>query len=151
MTDERNSDVTPESLMDNFKGPKLVRLLIITVVAHVVVVLVTSLPYLKDSLFGKDTSKMSQEEKIKIAVADASASIRKIAEKHGLTPQDISAQFSTGGSRTAAKVEPAETVAKEPDVKPSEPERPKSEIEKKIETISEGPKVPDFANKDDIF
>jgi hypothetical protein len=46
--------------------------------------------------------------------------------------------------------EAKEPVSSEP-AKSAELEKPKSEIEKQIETKAEGPKVPTFEKKDDIF
>lgn len=156
MTDERNSDVTPESLMDNFKGPKLVALAILTVVVHVLLIFGSSLPYLKDELLGADSSKMTKDDRIKLAVEEATIELREIAEKYELNPQEISDQFASGGSRTKKASEPDNDEAKgpadAPDDKPEAEPREKSAIEKKIEEKKEGPKVPTFEDKkDDIF
>lgn len=153
MTDERNSDVTPESLMDNFKGPKLVALAILTVVVHIVLIFGTSFPYILGKF--KDTSEMPKEEKIKLAVEEATIELREIAEKYELNPQEISDQFASGGSRTKKAVEDADegdAPAEKPDEPAEDPEKPKSAIEMKIEEKKEGPKVPTFDDKkDDIF
>lgn len=155
MSDMLNSDITPESLMDKFKGPGLVKMVIITVIVHVVVLVGTSLPYLKKSVLGADTSKMTKDERIAAAVADATEAIREIAEDHELNPQDISDQFASGGSRSAKQMETPEQTA-EPENKAgdaaAEPEKPKSAIEKQLETKAEGPQMPTFdTKKDDIF
>jgi len=151
-----NSDATPESLMENFKGPKFVSLVILTVVVHVVIIFGSSVPY----VIGKfaDSSKMTKDEKIKLAVEEATIELREIAEKYQLNPQEISDQFSGGGSRTkaaddaAASADQGEDATAKPDETPEEPEGPKSAIEKAIETKVEGPKMPTFEDKkDDIF
>lgn len=156
MTDAANDndEVTPDALMGHFKGKGVVSILIFTVVVHVVLIIGTSVPYLGRSLFGADNSKISEEERIKSAVEDATAALRKIADKHDLNPQDISSQFG-GGSRTAKA---AAAPAAAPDDKKltgdaeKDPEREKSEYEKNLEKKVDGPKVPTFDDdKDDIF
>ncbi len=152
MTNEMNSEATPESLMENFKGPKFVSLAILTVVVHVVIILGTSFPFLVGKLGG--SSKLSKEERIKLAVEEATIEIRKIAEDYELNPQEISDQFA-GKSRASRAAEenpnaPEEPVEKPDDASGEPPE--KSAIELKIEEKKEGPKVPTFEDKkDDIF
>lgn len=141
--------------MDNFKGPGLVRMIMLTVIVHVLVMTLTSIPFLKKSIMGTDTSKMTREEKIAQAVTDATSALRKIAAEHGVNPQDISDQFTSAGSRTekqavletAVKKEPAgDTAKKEP-----APDKPQSAVEKELEKAAEGPKMPAVGGNDDIF
>jgi hypothetical protein len=152
---ETNDEVTPDSLMAQFKGKGVVPILIFTLVVHFVLIIGSSVPYLAKSVFGADKSKLSEEERLKSAVEDATAALREIADDHGLNPQDISSQFGGGGSRTAKASASKEPVADEK--KPAgdtkkDPEREKSEYEKKLETKADGPKMPGFEDdKDDIF
>jgi hypothetical protein len=160
MSDENNGDVMPETLMGMFKGPGLIKMVVLTIVVHMVVILGSSVPHLIKTFTRGDAGKMSKDDRIKAAVEDASIVIRKIAEEHGLSPQDVSDQFASGGSRTAragaaggetktpVEAKTVETPAETPKEEPAA----KSAIEKKIETKIEGPKVPTFDNKkDDIF
>lgn len=155
MSDKRNDDVTPESLMDFFRGPGLMKMIVVTVIFHIVVVVVSSLPYLKKTVFGADTSNLTKEEKIEQAVSDATSALRKIAAEHGLNPQDISDQFAAGGSRTAKQVAPVAEERKdtgtESPTAEAVPEKPKSAIEKQLETSVHGPQMPAAPAKDDIF
>lgn len=149
MTDQNIDDVTPDTLMARFQGSGLKRIIVFTLVVHVVVLLGSSVPYLAKTVFGADTAAMTQEERVKAAVQEATAAIREIAADYQLNPQEISDQFSGGGSRDET-VAPVETVATEPEAaEEAEPERPKSEIEKAIEVKADGPAVP--AMEDDIF
>ncbi len=149
MVEQAAKDVTPDSLMAHFKGKGIASIVAFTVVVHTVALVGSSVPFLVGKVLGADSSKLSEEERVKNAVQDATAALRDIAEKHGLNPQDISSQFAGGGSRTAkaaAEPEPGSDIA-EP-VK--EPEREKSDYEKTLEVKTNGPAMPVFED-DDIF
>lgn len=150
---EMNNDVTPESLMDNFRGPGFIKMVVVTVVVHIVVLIGASLPYLKRTIFGADSSKMTKEQKMENAMDDATSALRKIAAQHGLNPQDISDQFAATGSRTVkpdAAVSGDSKDAAAVTVKSAEPEKPKSAIERELEKSVKGPEIPAVGN-DDIF
>ena len=153
MIDEKD-DVSPDSLMADFRGKGLVPILILTVVVHLVVFGGTSVGYLKDELMGPATDEMSQEEKVDAAVKEATIAIREIAEKYGLSAQDVSDQFSKGGSRTSkiagsneedepADASPTSTAPSPPTVPEDAP--PKSDYEKTLETVTPPPAAPDLA------
>jgi hypothetical protein len=149
MTDQKINDVTPDTLMQRFQGSGLKTIIVFTLVVHVVVLLGSSVPFLVKKVLGANTSAMTQEDRVKAAVQEATVAIRKIAGDYGLNPQDISDRFATGGSR-AAVVAPEEAVPAATDEEAAEePERPKSEIEKALEVQAEGPAVPRI--DDDIF
>jgi hypothetical protein len=178
MTNNSINDVTPDTLMQRFKGQGLKSIIVFTLVVHAVVLIASSVPYLVTKFFGADTGNMTREEKVKSAVQEASESIRKIAAGYGLNPQDISDQFAGGGSRAAAAA--AGTEAETPEAEtpgtetpaagapksvapaagapktvtpvagtPAAPARPKSAIEKELDVKAEGPAVPKV--DDDIF
>ncbi len=166
MADQYVNDVTPDTLMQRFQGKGLKAIIVFTLVAHVVILTGSSIPYFMKMVLGADTAKMTKEEKIKAAVQEASASIQKIAAVYGLNPQEISDQITGGGSRAAvaagadeagvATVESATPAAGAPDAAtppdaaaPAEPARPKSEIEKTLEVKAQGPAAPKV--DDDIF
>ena len=96
-----SADVTPESLMERFKGPGLVKMIIVTVVFHAVLVFGTSVTYMKKSIFGDEVAAMTKEKRIEKAVGEATSSLRKIAVENGLNPQDISDNFSSSAARAA--------------------------------------------------
>jgi hypothetical protein len=163
-------EVTPESLMEHFQGPGLVKMVLVTVVFHAVVVLGTSVSYLKDSLLGEDVSKLTKEERVEKALADATASLRKIATANGLNPQDISEKMAGGAARAVKKeslapagqspagvtnaVVPEKTGPETttPPVTTNEtPAKPESQIEKDLKKAVEGPKAPPATVTDDIF
>ena len=165
------AEATPESLMEPFKGISLIKMVIATIIFHIVIIVGTSVPYLKKELLGADVTKMTKEQKIEKAVAEAASSLKKIAAENGLSPTDISNSFSPGGARAMKTAAPAPAadakgtpapvtpVAKAPAVKPdakpvtsdATPARPESKIEKDLKKAVDGPKIPASPSKDDIF
>ena len=106
MSDEQTSatsvypdEVTPDSMMNDFRGRPVVGILSFTVIVHVVLISVFSFGYMKNELFGEDTSSMSEDERLKVAVQEATTSLREIAERHGLSPQDLTTQFAGRDAR----------------------------------------------------
>jgi hypothetical protein len=159
-----NDEVTPESLMASFKGAGLTRMVVVTLVFHVVVIALFSIGYLKKSLLGDDVGKLTKEQRVEKAMSDATASLMKIAEANGLNPQDISERLSPGGARSAkadaaapaadAQGKPvvAAPAAQAPAGAPvPAPAKPESAIEKDLKKAVDGPKMPGTVGKDDIF
>jgi hypothetical protein len=165
-----SADVTPESLMEHFQGPGLVKMVLVTVIFHVVLILGTSVSYVKTSLLGEDVSKLTKEQRVEKALADATASLRKIATANGLNPQDISDKMGSGAARAVKKeslapagqspagatnaVVPEKTGPETttPPVTTNEtPAKPESQIEKDLKKTVEGPKTPPATVTDDIF
>ena len=164
-----SAEVTPESLMEHFKGPGVVKMVLVTVIFHAVVVLGTSVTYLKASLVGEDVSKLTKEQRVEKALVDATASLRKIATANGLNPQDISDKFGGGTARAAKKgtppapggtntapvaTVPAKTAPEVTTAAPTSgetPAKPESQIEKDLKKAVDGPKVPPAGATDDIF
>lgn len=149
MTEQSGGSKTPDQLMDRFQGNGIKRMIIFTLIVHVVVLTVSSVPYIIKKALHANTSKMTQEEKVDAAVKAATASIREIADDYGLNPSELSERF--GAPRPAAA--PLPTAEAEPpeaaeDVAVNEPDKPKSEIEKAIEVKADGPEIPSI---DDIF
>jgi len=160
-------DVTPESLMDKFKGPGLMKMIIVTVVFHLVVMVGFSINYILK--IGQDNSQLSKEDRIEKAVADATTVLREIADEYELSPQDISDNFSKGGSRTIKKAVntkgPKSAMDKELDDKKIDAdatppavdgddgtvEKPKSALEKQIKKAVDGPDMPGIDEEEDIF
>jgi hypothetical protein len=146
MTDTRTEETSPDQLLESFRGRSLKSIIVFTVVVHFVVLTGASIPFLWKSVAGEDHSKLSENERVEIAVREATASLRDIAEKHGLKPQDLGERFASGRPSKAepTKVpESADAVA---------PEEPKSTMEKELQTKEAGPELPSFENeKEDLF
>ncbi|MDT8390930.1 MAG: hypothetical protein RRC34_10525 [Lentisphaeria bacterium] len=157
----RNSDTTPDAMMDAFKGRGLKSIILFTVIIHVIVLGGTSIPYVLREL--KDTTELSEEERVKLAIEEATPILREIADKYGLNPQQLSSQFAGGGSRAAKLAEqtpePVETPGEttpapgtdDTNAPDSDPERPKSALEKELDVKLDGPKQPSLEDEKDIF
>ena len=154
-------EITPDQLLESFRGRSLKSVILFTVIIHVVIVGGTSIPYLMKSIAGKSSSKLNETDRTELAAREATAALRDIATKHGIKPQDLSSRIADGAA-PKAKVEKEEEApaTKEEPVTPEaqptvEPEKPKSAIEKELEVKEEGPKVPDIkveeASEEDLF
>lgn len=157
---QSSGEVTPDSLMKHFRGRGLKSIIMFTLVVHVVVLGGSSVPFLWKSVFGPDTAAMDKEERLEHAMRKATASMRDIAKEYDLRPQEISDQFGTGGATTGGARKAAATEGSEAsgeseatesatESADSEPDKPKSAMEKKLEETKEGPEMP--AMNDDIF
>ncbi len=168
MTDTHINETTPDHLMDNFRGRSLKSIIVFTLIVHVVGLTATSTSYLWKMVAGDDSSKLTEEQRVELAVKEATSSLRGIAEKHGLKPQDLGERFAPKTAKAATekttpepadgatpKEAPKEASPKEEPPKvapPAEPEKPKSEIEKQINTKQDGPKLPAVEDeKEDLF
>lgn len=151
---DKTNDTSPDDLMRHFRGRKLKSIIIFTIIVHFVIIGGTSLPYLVRGLSGPDTEKLSEDERIELAVKEATSSLQQIADTYGIRPQKLSEQLN-GKRRPAARAE-TETEAPEPEldasVEPSaDPEAPKSEIEKQLELAVPGPSLPPVEEAVDLF
>ncbi len=119
MTHTKTEETTPDQLMEPFQGRSLRSILIFTLVVHAVVLVVASVPYLLKTVTGGDSDKLSEKERVDIAVKEATASIKEIAEKHGLKPQDLGDRFAGGSPKAEAptpdaKAEPSNPQTTDP-------------------------------------
>ena len=100
----QNNDLNPDELMSDFRSKGLLRIIIFTFVIHGVVLLGSSLPWMYDSLFSSVDENASEEERIKEAVREATGSLKDIAEKYGIHPEELSSQFSKKDKKGSAPV-----------------------------------------------
>lgn len=143
-------ETNPDELLDTFEGRGLKPIILFTVAVHAVVLLGTSAPFLLEKITGGNTSEASEEERVQAAVKDATASLRKIADEHGIKPQDLGSQLA-GGVPTAPTSEPEETPdATVPSDSTEQPEEPKSAIEEELEKVEEGPEVPPIPEDEEV-
>jgi hypothetical protein len=160
MTDKQKEEVTPDQLMNNFKGSSLKTIIIYTVIIHLVLLVGTSFPYLYKSIVGEDSSALSEKDRADAALRDATTALRDISEQYGLKPQDLSSRLA-GESTGAPKAPKEESETKEDSTEPqpestpdTEPdaEEPKSAIEKELETKETGPELPKpIEDEEDLF
>jgi NhaP-type Na+/H+ or K+/H+ antiporter len=140
-----DDETTPDVLMESFHGRSLKSIVVFTLIIHAIILLGTSIPFLIEKVAGKDTSEMSEDERIQLAVKEATSSLRDIADEHGLNVQDISNQFASGAKKPKA---PATKPVADPK-SDTESEKPKSAIEKEIDVKVDGPEVPKVEEDDD--
>ena len=146
-----NDEISPDELMESFKGRGLKTIILFTVVIHAVLLLGTSIPFLKKAATGKDTSELSEQERMELAMKEATDSLRDIAEEHGLNVQDISNNFSDKKSSGGAQA-PEVKAPKPPGAKPEdESPDPKSDIEKDLKIKKDGPEIPKVNEEEDLF
>jgi NhaP-type Na+/H+ or K+/H+ antiporter len=153
-------EITPDKLLESFRGRSFKSVILFTVIIHVIVVGGTSIPYLIEKITGKSDSKLNEKDRIELAAREATEALREIATKHGIKPQDLSSRIAGGAAPKAPVEKEEEPAPKEEPVTPEtaptvEPEKPKSEIEKELEVKQEGPKVPEIkveeATEEDLF
>jgi len=159
------TETTPDQLLESFRGRSFKSIILFTLIAHLVVIVGSSIPYFVKSVTGKTDSTLSEQERLDLAAREANSTLRDIAAKHGLKPQDLSARLSgdtpaaTAKELTTTPPAPATDKPTTPTPEPATPstdaEKPKSAIEEKIEVKKEGPTVPpvpsEEANDEDLF
>lgn len=152
------NETTPGELLANFNGRSLKTMIVFTIVVHVVLLLVTSGPFIWKLVAGTDGSKLSESERIELAYKETQSAMRRIAEQYGIKPQDLGSQFTAPAktkpksaapitdTKTDVKADPKTAPANTP---PPAPVEPKSAIEKELNKAKPGPTVP--ADEDLIF
>jgi len=144
-------DTTPDELLDTFRGRSMKSIILFTLAVHAVVLFGTSVPFLWKTIAGSSEG-LTDEQRVQAAVKEATASLRKIASRHGIQPQDLSSQLA-GGMRApappASPSTPPESTAPPESVSPDD--EPKSAIEQEIEKVEPGPEVPLIPDEEDLF
>jgi hypothetical protein len=110
MSEAKRAAAGSDDLLRDFRGGGLLWPLLITVAVHAVVILATSLPWLREAI-GGGKADLTEEQRMDAAVKEATASLREIAEEHGVKPQDLGSRFSAGGKPAPAKPAGAEKPA----------------------------------------
>ncbi|OUX04906.1 MAG: hypothetical protein CBE00_11720 [Planctomycetaceae bacterium TMED240] len=157
-------DVSPDSLMSDFRGRPIAAIVAFTVIVHVVVVGGFSVGYMKNAVFGEDTSAMSETERLDMAVRDATTSLREIAERYGISPQELSDRFaegktqssitdSTKAAETPATAQQATSEASMTSSDQLGSQQPGSAIESELQIEAAGPQVPALPSleEEDLF
>lgn len=158
-----SDDVSPDSLMSDFRGRPIIAILAFTVIAHVIVVGGFSIGYMKNVVFGEDTSAMSEKERTDMAVRDATTSLREIAERYGISPQELSDRFANGDTQVnTASTENTATSPQQASPNPpldaagaanSGTQEPPSAIETELQIEAAGPDLPNLPmlEEEDLF
>jgi hypothetical protein len=157
---ESKEEVTPDDLLSDFRGKSLFGIVFFTIVIHAALLLGTSVPFLYKTFVGEEKSNLTEKQRTEVAMREATASLRKIAEQHGLKPQDLSNQLGSAG--TSRPKPPTKGTSKGPKTTSSSggstttetpPDKPKSAIEKELELKAKGPELPAVPKDDeeDLF
>jgi len=155
----QNNDLNPDDLMSDFRSKGLLRIIIFTLVIHGVVLLGSSLPWMYDSLFSPVDENASEEERIKEAVREATGSLKDIAEKYGIHPEELSSQFSKKDKKGSAPVTSQERTTgstsgnTDQSQSKDDEDKPKSSIQKELEIKAKGPELPSIPKEkeEDLF
>ena len=155
----KDNEITSDDLLLDFRGKGLFPILIFTVLVHGVVLLGSSVPWMMENLFSSVDENASEEKRIQEAVREATGSLRDIADKYGIHPEELSSQFTKKDKQvptsTTTQVKP-ETTTPETPVEVdhnSTQDQPKSAIEKEIEVKATGPSLPAIPQQEeeDLF
>mgnify|MGYP006269878895 CR=1 FL=1 len=122
MTEANRAAAGSDDLLRDFRGGGLLRPLLITVAVHAVVILATSVPWLRAAL-GGGKADLTEEQRLDAAVKEATASLQAIAKEHGVRPQDLGSRFSAGAKPAAKAPGSASPGGAKPDAadKPAAP------------------------------
>jgi hypothetical protein len=154
-----NNDVTPDDLLSDFRGKGIFPILVFTVFVHTVVLLGSSVPWMMETFLGSVDKDATEEERMKGAVQEATGSLRDIAEKYGLHPEELSSQFTRKEKPSPATAKVQDNGDAPSDGTPdqsapsTDPEEPKSAIEKELEVKATGPALPAIPKEEeeDLF
>lgn len=153
VTPPPHDEVSPDDLMDDFRGKSLGKVILVTLVVHAIFIGVFSIGYIRELIVGPG-AQLTDEQRMSKALDDTSAELRKIADRYEVNVTDLKSKLETGRAKTAAPVTSANPSEKPTETPATEkPQEQKSEIEKKLETQEKGPALPDLTAdpKDDLF
>jgi hypothetical protein len=167
-------EITPDQLLEPFRGSSMKSIILFTIVVHIVVIVGTSIPYFLKSSKDQASSELGEKERMEQAADEATKALREIATKHGLKAQDLSTRISGGAAPVpvapavtapapvAVSPTPVNTTTSAP--APAVPEPPKpavvapapivapSAIEAKLQEAKPGPKLPPVEDpEEDLF
>lgn len=155
------SDISPDTLMSDFRGKPLGSMLMFTILFHIVFIGVFSLGYFSNLVLGESTAEMDTDQRMTEAVRAATSEIDDIADRYGIEPQDLIQRFSDGSrpsvpaaeSDTQAVMEQDTTVETVEAAESQEPEGELSAIEAQLQVKEQGPAVPDLSveEEEDLF
>ena len=159
-TSDSHSEVSPDSLMNDFRGGSLFGVIVFTALVHVVLIGVFSIGYLRNELLGQDTKSLTEAERLDIAEQEAIKALGEIAKRHDVPEKDLSDRFAGKGKRsdTPTSSEPVlpkgnplpneNPLGNEPDPTANEQE-PGSDIERELQKKADGPNLPELPSLDD--
>lgn len=159
MTDVlKETEGTADELLDDFKGSSLKRIIIFTVVIHVVLVVGTSIFYLWNVLTVGDVKDLPEEKRMEMAIAEVNRHIRRTADQYDILPKVLSESLDKKASAAGDDTDSPDSIetdgtnavgAAAGDTHgvgsdTGETNSTKSAMEKRLEMKAEGPAEPDM-------
>jgi hypothetical protein len=145
-----------DDLLRDFRGSGLLWPLLVTVAAHAVVILATSVPWLREAI-GGGKDDLTEDQRMQAAVKQATTSLQEIAKEHGVRPQDLGSRFASGGKPAAAKAGSAEKPDGSDNPVPStaepatQPAPPAAAPKTDAPAAPPGPAIPEVKDDVDLF
>lgn len=152
MSTARRSSAEPEDLMRDFRGGGLMRFVVLALVVHAVVILATSIPWLRETFMGSATAGMTDDQKLDAAVREATSKISAIAKEHGVSPQELGARFGGNGKASTPASKP--TAEKPPATTPEPPAGQAPPVDAPptpAQAVPPGPSMPAVDDNVDLF
>ena len=75
MSEEYKEETTPDELMESFQGRSLKSIVVFTIVIHAALIFGTSVPFLSKTVFGEDTTEMTESEVARSAIESAAENL----------------------------------------------------------------------------
>ncbi|MEI6176268.1 MAG: hypothetical protein WCS43_05200 [Verrucomicrobiota bacterium] len=145
---KETSEITPSELLSDFNSRGLKGMILFTIVVHIVLILATSGSYIWRKVAGADSSKLGESERLELAVKEVQSSMRRIAEQHGIKPQDLGSHFTSTATAPKATPQATPNTDTKAETAPPAPEKPKSAMEKELKESKPGPAMP---TDEDLF
>lgn len=156
-------DVSPDSLMTDFRGSSLFKILLFTLILHVVVLIALSPGYLMKLVFGEqpepvpeEVQQLSEEERLGKAEEEGKAAFREIADRYNVKFSDLKARLTDGTPAATPNTDtPADPAAGTGDAATGDGSTSggDSQIEKDLNRTADGPSMPPGSPEDgeDLF
>lgn len=143
-------EVSPDSLMQDFRGKPVLTIVIFTVIVHAVFLGAFSYGYIKQDILGIKPKQMTEEQRVDAAVAESTEALQDIADEYKIDFSVLTDRLGTGERSAPAEAEPRTATAPEP---VDEREQAFEDAQEQ----AEGPQLPDLDDQpsieeeDDLF
>jgi len=102
-------EVSPDTLMQDFRGKPLVTIVVFTLIVHVVVLAVFSYGYITEDLLGLGKTELTEEQRVDAAVADSTEALQDIANEYKIDLSVLTDRLGTGSGRDEPAPSPQTT------------------------------------------
>lgn len=149
--------ISPDSMMGDFKGKPLLKILGFVLILHVVVIGVLSIGFLSEQVLGESSEDLTDDQRMDQAVREVTEAVREIAEKYEVNKQDLASRFGDDSPRPAAAPAEGSAESDEPAAPAdgTQPDEAGSEYEEGLEQQLPPPADPELGGnideEEDIF